>query len=127
MEESEALQRIRGIQETYKEEILSDILQRSPDEAITIYHIGEKEHPSHWWDLCAGPHVDSTGCLKNDAFQLETIAGAYWRGDEKNQQLTRIYGTAWKSMSELQAYENLKIEAAQRDHRKLGADLKLFR
>ena len=125
--EGEALRRIHAIQEPYKEEILIDIRGRTPDAPITIYHIGEKEHPSHWWDLCAGPHVPSTGLIQSDAFKLESVAGSYWRGSEENQQLTRIYGTAWRSLSELRAYEALKIEAAQRDHRKIGAELKLFR
>jgi len=121
------LRRIREIGEPYKEEILVDILRKVPDDEITIYHIGEKDDPSHWWDLCAGPHVGTTGDINNDAFKLENIAGAYWRGDENNQQLTRIYGTAWKTQTELKAYEVLKKEAASRDHRKLGAELKLFR
>ncbi|GLI63699.1 hypothetical protein VaNZ11_006748, partial [Volvox africanus] len=79
-----------------------------------------------WWDLCAGPHVARTGDINPDAVELESIAGAYWRGDEKNAMLTRIYGTAWETPEQLKAYEQLKEEAAKRDHRKLGAELSLF-
>jgi threonyl-tRNA synthetase len=84
-EEAEA--RIKAINEPYKLEILESIRARDPTAPITIYHIGETDHPAHWWDLCAGPHVESTGSIKADAFELETVAGAYWRGDEKNAML----------------------------------------
>ncbi|GLC68279.1 hypothetical protein PLESTF_000671200 [Pleodorina starrii] len=79
-----------------------------------------------WWDLCAGPHVSRTSDINPDAVELESIAGAYWRGDEKNAMLTRIYGTAWETPEQLKAYEQLKVEAAKRDHRKLGTELNLF-
>eukprot|EP00882_Tetradesmus_deserticola_P004468 GHRQ01004713.1.p1 GENE.GHRQ01004713.1~~GHRQ01004713.1.p1 ORF type:complete len:546 (+),score=257.60 GHRQ01004713.1:249-1886(+) len=123
-EEAEA--RIRAAGEPYKLEILQSITARDPAAPITIYHIGEADHPSHWWDLCAGPHVASTGAIQPDAFELETVAGAYWRGDEKNAMLQRIYGTAWESAEQLAAYQALKAEAARRDHRKLGQELDLF-
>jgi threonyl-tRNA synthetase len=77
-----------------------------------------------WEDLCLGPHVPSTGRL--GAFKLTGVSGAYWRGDEKNPQLTRIYGTAWATEADLEAYLERLAEAERRDHRKLGADLDLF-
>lgn len=122
----EAEARIREANEPYKLEILQGILSRTPDAPITIYHIGERENPQHWWDLCAGPHVEKTGDISPDSFDLETVAGAYWRGDEKNAMLQRIYGTAWQSKAQLEAYYHLKEEAARRDHRKLGQELDLF-
>lgn len=72
-EEAEA--RIRAIDEPYKLEILESIVARDPTAPITLYHIGEKEHPMHWWDLCAGPHVETTGDIHPDAFDLESVAG----------------------------------------------------
>ncbi len=77
-------------------------------------------------DLCKGPHVDSTGAIKPDAFKLMRVSGAYWRGDEKRPQLQRIYGTVWPSRKELDEYLNKLEEAKKRDHRKLGKDLGLF-
>jgi threonyl-tRNA synthetase len=79
-----------------------------------------------WWDLCAGPHVESTGKIDRKAVELESVAGAYWRGDEKNQMLQRIYGTAWENEDQLKAYIHFKEEAKRRDHRRLGQDLDLF-
>lgn len=79
-----------------------------------------------WWDLCAGPHVESTGNIKRNAVELESIAGAYWRGDEKKPMLQRIYGTAWETEEQLKAYLHFKEEAKRRDHRRLGQDLDLF-
>ena len=67
--------RIKAINEPYKLEILSSILQRTPDATITIYHIGAVGDPNHWWDLCAGPHVESTGAIHPEAFDLENVAG----------------------------------------------------
>jgi len=98
----------------YKWEIVCDL----EDSEITIYRQGD------FFDLCRGPHVPSTGAL--GAFKLQNIAGAYWRGDEKNLMLTRIYGTAWPTEKELKAYLRRLEEAKQRDHRKIGKDLKLF-
>jgi threonyl-tRNA synthetase len=114
---AEAEQRIRAINEPYKLEILADIKQ----EPITIYHLGEQ-----WWDLCAGPHVENTAELNPDAIDLESVAGAYWRGDETKAQLQRIYGTAWESPEQLAEYKRRKEEALRRDHRKLGKELGLF-
>ncbi len=95
-----------------------EIVEALEDGDITIYRQGE------FFDLCRGPHVPSTGAL--GAFKLQNIAGAYWRGDEKNPMLTRIYGTAWGSEKELKAYLRRLEEARARDHRKVGKDLKLF-
>ena len=113
----EAEQRIRAINEPYKLEILGDI----KTEPITIYHLGDK-----WWDLCAGPHVENTGELDPKSIELESVAGAYWRGDEKRAQLQRIYGTAWENPAQLAEYKRRKEEALKRDHRKLGKELGLF-
>jgi threonyl-tRNA synthetase len=113
---TEAESRIQAINEPYKLEILAGL-----EEPITIYHLGDK-----WWDLCAGPHVESTGDLNADAIALESVAGAYWRGDETKAQLQRIYGTAWQSPEQLTEYQRRKEEALKRDHRKLGKELGLF-
>ncbi|OAB58163.1 threonine--tRNA ligase [Phormidium willei BDU 130791] len=113
----EAQARIEKIQEPYKLEILGDI----KEEPITVYHLGDQ-----WWDLCAGPHVETTGDLHPKAIDLESIAGAYWRGDANNPQLQRIYGTAWETPEQLQEYKRRKQEALKRDHRKLGKELGLF-
>lgn len=113
----EAERRIKEINEPYKLEILEDIKQ----EPITIYHLGDQ-----WWDLCAGPHVENTGDLNPKAIELETLAGAYWRGDENKAQLQRIYGTAWEVPEQLEEYKRRKEEAQRRDHRKLGKELGLF-
>jgi len=101
----------------YKMEWLDSIQDRG--DVITIYKTGDE-----FVDLCAGPHVSSTGEIK--AFKLLSIAGAYWHGDEKNKMLTRVYGTAFDSQSELEEYLNLIEEAKKRDHRILGQKLKLF-
>lgn len=113
----EAQRRIEAINEPYKLEILADIKQ----EPITIYHLGDE-----WWDLCAGPHLENTGELNPKAIALESVAGAYWRGDATKQQLQRIYGTAWETPEQLQEYQRRKEEALKRDHRKLGKELGLF-
>lgn len=81
---------------------------------------------NEWWDLCAGPHVDSTGNISKNAVELESVAGAYWRGDENKPMLQRIYGTAWETEEQLKAYLHFKEEAKRRDHRRLGQDLDLF-
>jgi len=112
----EAVQRIQAINEPYKLEILADL-----KEPITIYHLGDQ-----WWDLCAGPHVENTEMINPDAFDLESVAGAYWRGDESKAQLQRIYGTAWETPEQLAEYKRRKEEAIRRDHRRLGKELGLF-
>lgn len=109
-----ARQRIESIGEPYKLEILDSILRNTPDAPITIYHIGEAGEKDHWWDLCAGPHVASTGAINADAMELESVAGAYWRGDEQAAQLQRVYGTAWETRRQLDAYKHLKAEAIRR-------------
>ncbi|GMN27807.1 hypothetical protein TIFTF001_001803 [Ficus carica] len=113
----EAQRRIMSLNEPYKLEILESI----KEELITIYHIGDQ-----WWDLCAGPHVEATGKINRRAVELESVAGAYWRGDEKKPMLQRIYGTAWENEEQLKAYLHFKEEAKRRDHRRLGQDLDLF-
>ncbi|MBP0009240.1 MAG: threonine--tRNA ligase [Roseofilum sp. Belize Diploria] len=113
----EAKARIEQLQEPYKLEILDDI----KTEPITIYHLADQ-----WWDLCAGPHVENTGAINPKAIALESVAGAYWRGDANKAQLQRIYGTAWENPEQLAEYQRRKEEALKRDHRKLGKELGLF-
>ncbi|XP_050205671.1 threonine--tRNA ligase, chloroplastic/mitochondrial 2 [Mercurialis annua] len=113
----EAQRRIMAINEPYKMELLDSI----KEDPITIYHIGDE-----WWDLCAGPHVETTGKIMRKAVELESVAGAYWRGDEKRPMLQRIYGTAWENENQLKAYLHFKEEAKRRDHRRIGQDLDLF-
>ncbi len=112
----EAESRIKAINEPYKLEILEGL-----QEPITIYHLGDQ-----WWDLCAGPHLESTSDLNPKAIDLESVAGAYWRGDATKAQLQRIYGTAWETPEQLAEYKRRKEEALKRDHRKLGKELGLF-
>ncbi|BAY13316.1 threonine--tRNA ligase [Calothrix sp. NIES-2098] len=113
----EAERRIQEIKEPYKLEILADI----KEEPITIYHLGNE-----WWDLCAGPHLENTSQINPKAVELESVAGAYWRGDETKAQLQRIYATAWETPEQLAEYKRRKEEAQRRDHRKLGKELGLF-
>ncbi|MDJ1183472.1 threonine--tRNA ligase [Roseofilum casamattae] len=112
----EAKRRIEELQEPYKLEILADL-----QEPITLYHLGDQ-----WWDLCAGPHVENTSEINPKAIALESVAGAYWRGDASKAQLQRIYGTAWETPEQLTEYQRRKAEALKRDHRKLGKELGLF-
>lgn len=119
--QQEAKRRIAEINEPFKMEILDSILQKSADAPITIYHIGDE-----WWDLCAGPHVESTGNIPKKALELQSVAGAYWRGDETREMLQRIYATAWKTPDQLKMYKKLMEEAKKRDHRVLGKKLDLF-
>ena len=113
---AEAESRIQAQNEPYKLEILAGI-----QEPISLYTLGED-----WWDLCAGPHVSNTKELNAKAFDLESVAGAYWRGDENNAQLQRIYGTAWETPEQLNEYKRRQEEAKRRDHRRIGTDLDLF-
>jgi threonyl-tRNA synthetase len=110
-----AIEIFRNMGEHYKVQIIEDLPE---DEEISIYRQGE------WMDLCRGPHVPSTGKLQ--AFKLTKVAGAYWRGDANNQQLQRIYGTAWPNKKQLKAYLNRVAEAEKRDHRKIAKKLNLF-
>ena len=112
----EAEKRIKDQNEPYKLEILERL-----QEPITLYTLGDQ-----WWDLCAGPHVENTKELHPKAFELESVAGAYWRGDETKAQLQRIYGTAWETPEQLAEHKRRKVEALRRDHRRLGKDLDLF-
>lgn len=112
----EAESRIKAINEPYKLEILEGL-----EAPITIYHLGDI-----WWDLCAGPHIENTGELNPKAIEIESVAGAYWRGDETKAQLQRIYATAWETPEQLAEYKRRKEEALKRDHRKLGKELGLF-
>ncbi|CAH2573879.1 Threonine--tRNA ligase [Planktothrix rubescens] len=136
---------IAQLGEPYKLEILNSIPE---GETITRYFIGSPDagklsddpinsEPSliepvtlppskYWWDLCAGPHLNFTGEINPDALALESVAGAYWRGDEKKPMLQRIYGTAWETPEQLQAYLEQKAAAKLRDHRQIGQELKLF-
>jgi len=106
----------------YKQEWLDEIAKKGED--ATIYWTGEPNDSNSFVDLCKGPHVKSTAKIK--AFKLLSIAGAYWRGSEKNKMLTRIYGTAFESKEELEKYIFMMEEAKKRDHRKLGEKLDLF-
>ncbi|WGL16792.1 threonine--tRNA ligase [Microbulbifer bruguierae] len=111
----EAVKYFREMGEEYKAEIIASI---PTNEDISLYRQGDFE------DLCRGPHVPSTGKLK--AFKLTKVAGAYWRGDAKNEMLTRVYGTAWANKKELKAYLHRIAEAEKRDHRKLAKKFDLF-
>jgi threonyl-tRNA synthetase len=111
----EAVAYFKGLGEHYKAEIIASI---PSNEDVSLYREGKFE------DLCRGPHVPSTGKLKH--FKLMKVAGAYWRGDHRNEMLQRIYGTAWASKDELQQHLTMLEEAEKRDHRKLGRELDLF-
>ena len=110
-----AVETFRKLGEHYKAEIIASI---PANEDISLYGQGE------WFDLCRGPHVPSTGKL--GAFKLMKVAGAYWRGDSKNEMLQRIYGTAWPDEKQLKAYLTRLEEAEKRDHRRVGRELGLF-
>jgi threonyl-tRNA synthetase len=112
---NEAVRRFDELGEKFKVELVSAIPE---SEQVSIYGMG------NWFDLCRGPHVPTTA--KVGAFKLMTVAGAYWRGDERNAQLTRIYGTAWATQKELDEYLHRLEEAKKRDHRVLGKQLGLF-
>ena len=111
----EAVAYFKGLGENYKAEIIASI---PTNEDVSLYREGSFE------DLCRGPHVPSTGKLKH--FKLMKVAGAYWRGDHRNEMLQRVYGTAWATKEELQQYLTMLEEAEKRDHRKLGRELDLF-
>ena len=112
---NDAIKYFKSIKENYKAEIIESI---PADQEVSLYSEGE------FTDLCRGPHVPSTGKLK--VFKLMKVAGAYWRGDSKNEMLQRIYGTAWTNKEDLQNYLFMLEEAEKRDHRKLGKQLDLF-
>ena len=115
MSRDEAVKYFSSIGEKYKAEIIASIPEK---ETISLYGQGD------WIDLCRGPHVPSTGKLKT--FKLMRVAGAYWRGDSRNEMLQRIYGTAWARKEDQDAYLRMLEEAEKRDHRRLGTQLDLF-
>ncbi|MEK9201356.1 MAG: threonine--tRNA ligase, partial [Patescibacteria group bacterium] len=108
----------RFVHNPYKLELIDEIVGKK--EPLTLYTSGT------FTDLCRGGHVEDAKEIKSDAFELSRIAGAYWRGDEKNKMLTRIYGLAFNTEAELEAYKQQQIEAEKRDHRKIGKELDLF-
>jgi threonyl-tRNA synthetase len=112
----EAIRFFKDKGEHYKAQIIEDL---PATETISVYRQGE------WLDLCRGPHMRSTGDI-GTAFKLMKVAGAYWRGDHRNQMLSRIYGTAWRDEKELAAYLTMLEEAEKRDHRKIGREMGLF-
>jgi len=112
----QAIEHFKGIGEKYKAELIASI---PSNEDVSIYWHGD------WHDLCRGPHFRTTAEI-GDAFKLTKISGAYWRGDAKNAQLQRIYGTAWRDKKELDAYITRMEEAEKRDHRKIGREMDLF-
>lgn len=114
-----ALKTAEAAKEIYKTELISD-LKAAGETKVSFYKVGNFE------DLCKGPHVENTNQIKAGSFKLNKLAGAYWRGDEKNKMLTRIYGLAFENKEELTAYLNMMAEAEKRDHRKLGKELDLF-
>lgn len=115
----EALDLAKKEKHPYKIEILSDLISEG-ETKVSFYTVGK------FTDLCRGPHIESTKEIKAGSFKLHRLAGAYWRGDEKNKMLTRIYGLAFDTKEELNEYLNLMIEAEKRDHRKLGKEMDLF-
>ena len=107
--------------ETFKAEWAAEL----PDgEPLTVYKAGRG--PDAWLDLCRGPHLPSTGKLDPQAFKLTRVSGAYWRGDQANAMLSRIYGTGWLNKKQLDAHLVRLEEAAKRDHRRIGAEMDLF-
>lgn len=116
VDRDQAIAEFKAMGEAYKAEIISDLPADAP---ISVYHQGA------WKDLCLGPHLPSTKAV-GKAFKLTKLAGAYWRGDHRNAQLQRVYGTAWATPEDLQAYLTRMEEAEKRDHRKIGALMDLF-
>ncbi len=116
LSKEDAKQLLKSQGERYKTELVEGL----EDETITFFEQGD------FIDLCRGPHLQSTGNVNPEAMKLLSVAGAYWRGDEKRPMLQRIYGTAWEKKADLEAYEWRQEEAAKRDHRKLGKELDLF-
>jgi threonyl-tRNA synthetase len=113
----------RAAGETFKAEWAAELPQ---GEELTVYHSGPKDQPDSWYDMCRGPHLPSTGKLDPAAFKLTRVSGAYWRGDQKNAMLSRIYGTGWLNKKQLDAHLMRLEEAAKRDHRKIGQEMDLF-
>lgn len=115
-----AKEKFEELGQKYKVEIINDLQVASHQLPVTIYKTG------NFVDLCSGPHIDSTGEIQSDAFKLTRISGAYWKGDEKNVQLQRIYGVIFSNKKELKEYLHQQEEALKRDHKKIGKDLDLF-
>ncbi|MXP15353.1 threonine--tRNA ligase [Altererythrobacter confluentis] len=109
--------------ESFKAEWAAELPEGEP---LTVYHSGNVGAGDTWLDLCRGPHLASTGKLDPKAFKLTRVSGAYWRGDQKNAMLSRIYGTGWLNKKQLDAHMHRLEEAAKRDHRKLGREMDLF-
>ena len=119
VESNTAIEQLSNSDQSYKLELVED-LKKEGNKKVSLYKTG------NFVDLCIGPHVDSTADLKDLGFKLDKIAGAYWKGSEKNKMLQRIYGLAFENKEELKKYEEIILEAEKRDHRKLGAELDLF-
>lgn len=116
---NEAIEQLNNGDQNYKTELVKD-LESEGEKTISLYKTGR------FIDLCKGPHVESTADLKDAGWKLDKIAGAYWKGSEKNKMLQRIYGLAFENKEELDKYLEQRVEAEKRDHRKLGAELDLF-
>lgn len=114
-----ALEKFKDLGQTYKLELIDD-LKKEGNDTVSIYHSG------HFIDLCAGPHIDSTGEVSSDAFALTKISGAYWKANENNPQMQRIYGVVFNNKKDLKQYFQMMEEAEKRDHKKLGKELDLF-
>jgi len=117
IDEAKAKEKKSG--QIYKEELITD-LEKEGERNVSYYRLGDFE------DLCRGPHIATSGELPNDAFKLNKLAGAYWRGDEKNKMLTRIYAVAFATKKDLEDYLHILEEAEKRDHRKIGKEMELF-
>jgi len=114
------------LSEKYEEFKIELINELPADAEITIFENRDADGKALWADLCRGPHVANTREINSAAFKLQSIAGAYWRGDENRPMLSRIYGTAWETPKDLKAYLAFLEEVEKRDHRRLGKDLDLF-
>jgi len=119
IDSNEAIKQFNNAKQTYKEELISE-LKGSGEKEVSLYAL------DGFVDLCKGPHVESVKDLRNIGFKLDKIAGAYWRGSEKNPMLQRIYGLAFATLEDLKKYEEVLLEAEKRDHRKLGSQMDLF-
>jgi len=117
----DALERFTG--EEFKTELINELPE---NEEISIFENRNTDGASQWADLCRGPHVANTREINSAAFKLQSIAGAYWRGDEKRQMLTRIYGTAWENPKDLKAHLAFLEEIEKRDHRRVGKEMELY-
>ena len=113
----------RAAGESFKAEWAAELPE---GEDLTVYHSGPKDSAGSWFDMCRGPHLPSTGKLDAAAFKLTRVSGAYWRGDQNNAMLSRIYGTGWLNKKQLDAHLMRLEEAAKRDHRRLGGEMDLF-